>query len=347
MSERPGDLLFEARHLRVTFQTDAGPVPAVRDVSFRVRRGQTLGIVGESGSGKTVSSLAALRLHDPRTTTVAATRLRFADLDLLTLPQRDLRKLRGNRIAVVFQDPMTSLNPYLRIGVQLCEVLTLHRGIPRSQAEELAITLLGQVGLAAAPERMRSYPHELSGGMRQRVAIAMALLCGPDLVFADEPTTALDVTIQAQVLQVMRDQQMRSGMALVLVTHDMGVIAHMADHVLVMYGGLVLESAPVAELFDAPRHPYTVGLLACRPRPHKGRPRHLFAIAGTPPRPQETLSGCVFAPRCGLADARCRRDQPPETQASGPEHLVRCFRAEEVPQWARSQQLAEQEVVLG
>lgn len=347
MSDTPGDLVFEARHLRVTFATDAGPVPAVRDVSFRVHRGQTLGIVGESGSGKTAAALAALRLHDPRSTTVAATRLRFRESDLLTLPAHDLRKLRGNRIAIVFQDPMTSLNPYLRIDVQLCEVLTTHRGMARREAESLATTLLRQVGLAAASERMRCYPHELSGGMRQRVAIAMALLCGPDLVFADEPTTALDVTIQAQVLKVMRDQQLRSGMALVLVTHDMGVIAHMADHVLVMYGGLVLESAPVVELFDAPRHPYTVGLLACRPRPHKGRPPRLLAIAGTPPRPQDLLAGCVFAPRCALADDRCRQEQPPDFPTNTPDHTVRCFRAQEVPRWAQSQQGQGQEVALG
>ena len=347
MTERFGEVIFAAQRLRVTFATDEGPVHAVRDVSFAVRRGQTLGIVGESGSGKTVSCLAALGLHDPRTTTVTADKLHYAQHDLLRMPPSELRKLRGDRLAVVFQDSMAALNPYLRIGVQLCEVLMLHRGLARAEAETLSAALLGQVGIADARERMRSYPHELSGGMRQRVAIAMALLCAPAVVLADEPTTALDVTIQAQVLKLMRDLQMRSGMAMVLVTHDMGVIAHMADHVLVMYGGLVLESAPVDVLFSAPRHPYTAGLLASLPRARGQRPRRLFTIAGVPPRPQEVPVGCVFAPRCGLCEPRCRLQQPPQSVVAD-DHSVRCFRADEVPQWARKQWAARGgEVPLG
>ena len=332
--------VLAVEHLRVTFRTDDGPVPAVEDISFVVHRGQTLGIVGESGSGKTVSAIAALGLHDPRTATVAADGLRLHGRDLLKMPPAELRKLRGDRMSVIFQDPMTALNPYLRIGEQLTEVLRLHRKLPAAQAEAEAAIRLGQVGIPSPEERLRSYPHELSGGMRQRVVIAMALLCQPDLVFADEPTTALDVTIQAQVLQLIRDQQARTGMAVVLVSHDMGVMAHMADDVLVMYGGLVMEAAPVERLFAAPHHPYTVGLLGSLPSTRR-RGQRLFAIAGLPPLPHERPRGCVFAPRCALAIDACRAARPPEFEVA-PGHTVRCVRAAEVPAWAASLGLSRQ-----
>ena len=328
--------VLEVDRLRVTFRTDDGPVPAVEEVSFQVERGQTLGIVGESGSGKTVASLAALGLHDPRTATVTARGLRLNGRDLLQMPRAALRALRGDRMSVIFQDPMTALNPYLRVGEQLAEVLTLHRGVSQREALTQAALMLGQVGISSPEARLRAYPHELSGGMRQRVVIAMALLCGPELVFADEPTTALDVTIQAQVLQLIRDQQTRTGMALVLVSHDMGVMATMADHVLVMYGGLIVESASAVDLFTAPRHPYTVGLLGSLPRLRR-RGERLFAIAGLPPLPQERPSGCVFAPRCALAVAACRAERPAEQGVPGsPDHTVRCIRHAEVPAWAAS-----------
>ncbi len=326
--------VLQVEKLRVTFRTDEGPVVAVEDVSFSVARGRTLGIVGESGSGKTVSSLAALGLLDARSATVQAQALQLQGLDLLTLSPRRLQALRGDRMAVIWQDPMTALNPYLRIGDQLAEVLTLHRGMKKALALQAATAMMTQVGIPAAKERLRAYPHELSGGMRQRVVIAMALLCNPDLVLADEPTTALDVTIQAQVLQLIRMQQERTGLALVLVTHDMGVIAMMADEVLVMYSGLVVEQAPVAELFARPRHPYTVGLLASLPSARKpGEP--LYAIAGLPPLPQDRPPGCVFAPRCALALDACRQARPPAVEIA-PGHTALCIRTDSVPAWASS-----------
>lgn len=314
--------------LAVAFASDRGPVVAVEDVSLAVAKGKTLCVVGESGSGKSVSILAMMGLLDPQRTTVRASLLRLGDVDLLDLPSRTRRALNGDRLAMVFQDPMTSLNPYLSIGTQLTEVLEVHRKLRRVEAEQRATAMLSAVGISAPDRRMRAYPHELSGGMRQRAVIAMALLCQPDVLLADEPTTALDVTIQAQVLQLIQEQQAKTGMAVVLVTHDMGVVAHMADDVAVLYGGLVVERAPVRDLFATPRHPYTQALLASIPAA-ESRGRRLQAIAGTPPSPTARPPGCVFAPRCAFAADVCLTARPHETTlARG--RTVRCFREAEL-----------------
>ena len=312
----------------MTFASDRGPIAAVEDVSLRVAQGRTLCVVGESGSGKSVSILATMGLLDRHRATVRATALRLGAIDLLNLPADQRRALNGDRMAMVFQDPMTSLNPYLRIGTQLTEVLEVHRKMPRALATTRAIAMLHAVGISAPTQRMRAYPHELSGGMRQRVVLAMALLCQPDVLLADEPTTALDVTIQAQVLQLIRDQQAQTGMAVVLVTHDMGVVAHMADDVAVLYAGLVVERASVGDLFAAPRHPYTRALLASIPAT-ESRGHRLQAIAGTPPSPAARPPGCVFAPRCAFAQALCLTARPPEETLAA-DRTVRCFRHAEL-----------------
>ncbi len=319
---------LEVSALAVAFAGDRGPIVAVEDVSLRVAKGRTLCVVGESGSGKSVSILATMGLLDPQRAVVTAQTLRLGDVDLLTLPATQRRALNGDRLAMVFQDPMTSLNPYLRIGQQLTEVLEVHRQLSRQAATAQAVAMLEAVGISAPQARMRAYPHELSGGMRQRVVLAMALLCQPDVLLADEPTTALDVTIQAQVLKLIQDLQARNGMAVVLVTHDMGVVAHMADEVAVLYGGLVVERAAVRDLFTAPRHPYTRALLASIPAAeHRGQ--RLQAIAGSPPSPVARPAGCVFAPRCAFAVPQCQAARPPE-EALADGRTVRCFRHAEL-----------------
>lgn len=340
--------VLEVQRLQVTFRSDDGDIPAVEDVSFSVQRGQTLCIVGESGSGKTVSALAAMGLHDKSQTRISAAVLALHGQDLLTLPDAKLRQLRGNRMAMIFQDPMTALNPYLTIGAQLAEVLILHKKMPRKQALDTSAQMLTDVGIPAAKERLAAYPHELSGGMRQRVVIAMAQLCQPDLLFADEPTTALDVTIQAQVLQLLKTIQKDRGTALVLITHDLSIVANMADQVLVMYGGMVMEQGDVTSLFRDPQHPYTVGLLGSLPSAQK-RGERLFAIAGMPPLPQNRPKGCVFAPRCPLAVDRCAQERPPLLPvAPNSHHLARCFRAEDVPAFASAQRaLRSESAALG
>ena len=319
---------LEIRDLEVHFHSDQGPIAAVENVSLTVQPGKTLCVVGESGSGKSLSILATLGLLDPQRSQVRARKLELQGRDLQKLKPEERRALAGDRLAMVFQDPMTSLNPYLTIGLQLTEVLEVHQQLPRKQAEQQAIAMLTAVGIAAPHTRMRAYPHELSGGMRQRVVLAMALLCQPDVLLADEPTTALDVTIQAQVLQLMQDLQAKMGMAIVLVTHDMGVVAHMADDVAVLYAGLVVERAPVDDLFAAPKHPYTHALLASIPSgvPHGQK---LQAIAGTPPSPLNKPPGCVFAPRCPHVLPACEQARPPE-EFPAPNRTVRCIRHAEL-----------------
>ena len=305
------DPLLEVDDLRVEFKTDDGIVKAVDGVSFHVAPGETLGLVGESGSGKSVTNLALMGLVPQPPGRVTSGRASFRGRDLLTLPARELSDIRGNRIAMVFQDPMTSLNPFLSVADQLTEVTRRHQGLTRQQATKRAIEMLEQVGIPAAARRVFDYPHQFSGGMRQRVMIAMALSCRPDLLIADEPTTALDVTIQAQILELIKDMQQRHGTAVILITHDLGVIANVCHRVHVMYAGRIVEEAGVDDIFYKPRHPYTLGLLQSIPRLNEERGASLTPIEGQPPDLAHLPPGCSFRPRCPYAFARCAREDPP------------------------------------
>jgi peptide/nickel transport system ATP-binding protein len=326
--------LLEVDDLTTYFFTRDGVVRAVDGVSFRVGRGETLAIVGESGCGKSVTSLSIMRLiASPPGRTVRG-RVLFEGRDLLQLPEPEMRKVRGNAISMIFQEPMTSLNPVLTIGHQVAEALVVHRGMSKEQAAQRMIELLRLVKMPEAERRAAQYPHQLSGGMRQRVMIAMALACEPRLLIADEPTTALDVTIQAQILELMRELQQKTGAAIVLITHDLGVVAEMAERVVVMYAGRMVEEATVLELFARPRHPYTRGLLLSIPKlgarnREDGQRTRLAEIAGTVPSLSEPIVGCAFAPRCRYAVARCRSESPPlEEKAS--DHLAACWESERI-----------------
>jgi len=317
--------LVEIAQLRVTFHGDNGRVTrAVDGVDLTVARGATLGIVGESGCGKTVTSLAIMGLL-PRPAAEVSGTVRLEGVDLLRLDDDALRDLRGDRLAMIFQEPMTSLNPAYTIGEQIIETIVRHRGLTRRQARERAIDLLRRVHIASPEQRVDDYPHKLSGGMRQRAMIAMALACDPRLLIADEPTTALDVTIQAQILDLMRELKAASGAAIILITHDLGVVAEVCDEVAVMYAGEIVERAPVDALFERPEHPYTVGLLASIPRLDT-RAKALAAIEGAPPDLASPAVGCRFAPRCPFADARCVSAPPPMVRV-GPGHWSRCIKA--------------------
>jgi peptide/nickel transport system ATP-binding protein len=323
--------LLEVDDLTTHFFTRDGIVRAVDGVSFSVMRGEVLAIVGESGCGKSVTSLSIMRLiASPPGRTVRG-RVLFEGRDLLRLPEPEMRKVRGNAISMIFQEPMTSLNPVLTVGHQIAESLVVHRGLSRERAGERAIELLRLVHIPAPDRRAAQYPHELSGGMRQRVMIAMALACEPRLLIADEPTTALDVTIQAQILDLMRELKQKTGAAIVLITHDLGVVAEMAERVVVMYAGRKVEQAPVAELFARPLHPYTRGLLDSMPRlggngtrATDGRRERLAEIPGTVPSLAEPIVGCAFAPRCAYATARCRTEAPPLEEKAAAHHAA-CF----------------------
>ena len=322
--------LLSVRDLHVQFETEAGRLRAVDGVDFVVDRNEVLGLVGESGSGKTMSSLALLRLI-PRPGRISAGSITFDGQDLLALPDRSMAAIRGRHIAMVFQNPAHSLNPLLSVGAQLTEILRHHTRVGRRTAADRVAALLQLVGLSNPQGRMRQYPHEMSGGMKQRVCIARALLCDPALILADEPTTALDVTIQAQILDLLADLRSRMGTAMVLVTHDMGVVARMADRIVVMYAGRICETAPVRTIFGAPLHPYTVALLesvprADRPSPASGAARTpLPVIAGRLPDPRHPPSGCRFHPRCPEAIPDCARLLPLDTEVA-PGHTVSCIR---------------------
>jgi peptide/nickel transport system ATP-binding protein len=322
--------LLSVEDLRTHFFTRDGIVRAVDGVSFTVARGETLAIVGESGCGKSVTSLSILRLiASPPGRTVGG-RVMFEARDLLRLPVAEMRRIRGDAISMIFQEPMTSLNPVLTIGRQITEVLALHRGMSREDAARRALEMLRLVHIPEAERRIGQYPHELSGGMRQRVMIAMALACEPRLLIADEPTTALDVTIQAQILDLMRELKSRTGAAIMLITHDLGVVAEMAQRVVVMYAGRKVEEAPVADLFARPRHPYTRGLLDSMPKLRaRGEARRLAEIPGTVPSLMEPIPGCTFAPRCPFAAERCRREFPP-LEEKAPGHVAACWYSERV-----------------
>jgi oligopeptide/dipeptide ABC transporter ATP-binding protein len=317
--------LLEVRGLRTEFATDDGSFRAVDGVSFSVEAGRTLAIVGESGCGKSVTALSIMGLVPNPPGRIVAGSVRLDGRELVGAPARDLLDLRGNGMAMIFQEPMTSLNPAFTIGEQIVEGLLRHKPVTRAQARERAIEVLRQVRIPAPEQRLDEYPHKLSGGMRQRAMIAMALACSPRLLIADEPTTALDVTIQAQILELMSTLQQETGTAVILITHDLGVVAQVADEVAVMYAGRIVEQAPVQALFEAPQHPYTIGLLGSIPRLDVERDR-LAAIEGQVPNPLRRPPGCQFSDRCPFAVDRCRAEEPP-LMAMGPAHLSACWRA--------------------
>ncbi|SHH41437.1 ABC transporter ATP-binding protein [Thermosipho atlanticus] len=320
MEKKP---LLEVKNLKTYFYTEDGIVKAVDGVDFEVYPGETLGIVGESGSGKSVTSLSILRLLDPNGEILKDSQIIFEGKNLLELSEDEMRKIRGNDIAMIFQEPMVALNPVFTIGEQIIEAIMLHQDVSKTEARKMAIEMLKKVGIPEPEKRVDEYPHELSGGMRQRAMIAMALSCRPKLLIADEPTTALDVTIQAQILELMRELQKEYGMAIILITHDVGVIAENADRVVVMYGGMVMETADVKELFKEMRHPYTWGLLNSIPRLDIEQDR-LYNIPGIVPDPLHFPPGCRFNTRCEFADERCKKEIPPLYEISKG-HYSRCF----------------------
>jgi oligopeptide transport system ATP-binding protein len=327
MDGRNGHIL-SVKDLRTYFETEDGTVKAVDGISFDLERGETLGIVGESGSGKSVTNLSIIRLIPDPPGKIVSGEILFDGEDIRALPIEQLRRIRGKRIAMIFQDPMTSLNPFMRISKQLMEITQLHLGYTKAQAYEHAVKMLETVGIPDARSRVDSYPHEFSGGMRQRVMIAMALSCEPELLIADEPTTALDVTIQAQILELIKQLKQETGTSVILITHDLGVVAGMTDHIIVMYAGKVFEQSPTRELFACPGNPYTKGLLRSVPDP-TAEQGALYQIPGLPPDVAHLPPGCPFAPRCERAEEICHREFPPFVQLNE-EHFSLCHFAEEV-----------------
>lgn len=315
--------LLEVEELQTAFQSDRNEVISVDNVSYTLKPGETIGIVGESGCGKSVTSLSIMRLLG-KSGRIKNGKIKFEDFDLVQLPEEKLRKIRGNEISMIFQEPMTSLNPVFTIGNQMMEGIKLHLKLNKKEAREYSIEMLKRVGIPRADTIIDEYPHALSGGMRQRVMIAMALSCKPKLLIADEPTTALDVTIQAQILELMKKLRDESGTAIMLITHDLGVIAEMADKVIVMYAGQVVEEADVYTLFDNPKHPYTKGLMASIPHIEYEGNERLEAIPGTVPSLQHMPEGCRFHARCALAIDRCKQEKPPLFSA-GKGHKARCW----------------------
>lgn len=320
--------LLSVRDLRTYFETEDGTVKAVDGISFDLKQGETLGIVGESGSGKSVANLSVMRLIPDPPGKIVSGSVIFHGQDVMKLSPREVRDIRGKQIAMIFQDPMTSLNPFMRVSKQLMEVTRLHLGHTKKEARVHAIKMLEHVGISDASERVDSYPHEFSGGMRQRVMIAMALSCQPELLIADEPTTALDVTIQAQILDLIRTLKAETGASVILISHDLGVVAGMTDHIIVMYAGKVFEQAPTSELFERPGNPYTRGLLRSVPDPTAEQGK-LYQIPGLPPDLAHLPAGCPFAPRCDRVEEICRREFPPFVQLTR-EHYSLCHFAKEV-----------------
>lgn len=323
--------VLEVKNLVTKFKTDGGVITAVDGISFSVEKGRTLGIVGESGCGKSVTSLSVMRLIPSPPGEIASGEILFNGSDLLKLPISEMRKIRGNKISMIFQEPMTSLNPVFTIGDQIREAILLHQHVNKTQANEKVVEMLKLVGIPSPEKRVEDYPHQLSGGMRQRVMIAMALSCNPAVLIADEPTTALDVTIQAQILDLMKKLSKELGMAMMLITHDLGVIAETADDVIVMYAGKVVEQGPVKEIFSNPKHPYTRGLLSSIPtfvasslNEGKVRPR-LETIPGIVPSLLELPKGCRFQTRCPFATEECKAAEP-ELRSIGPSHDIACIK---------------------
>jgi oligopeptide transport system ATP-binding protein len=320
-----GEFLLEIQDLKTYFKVRAGRVRAVDGVSFGVRPGEKVGVVGESGCGKSVTALSIMRLLPKPAGEYAGGGVLFDDQELLDLSEKEMRKIRGGKIGMIFQDPLTCLNPTMTVGKQISEALRIHLKVDKDEAQKRAISLLEQVGIPAAAERINSYPHQFSGGMRQRVMIAIALACNPKLLIADEPTTALDVTVQAQILDLINGVCTDFGTAVILITHDLGVVAGMCDRVVVMYAGKVVETASTEELFANPRHPYTLGLLASVPRLDEKRHARLKTIEGAPPNLIKPPTGCPFMPRCTFARAICRTNPPLDPVEGNSKHLKACW----------------------
>jgi peptide/nickel transport system ATP-binding protein len=318
------DPILEINGLKTSFFTDNGEVPAVDDIDLYVREGEMLGIVGESGCGKSVTSLSIMGLIPKPPGKIVDGQILYEGKNITNLSERKMRSIRGNEIAMIFQEPMTSLNPLFKIGNQLMEALRTHQNISKKAAWNKAVEMLKLVGLPRANELMEDYPHQLSGGMRQRVMIAMAMICEPKVLIADEPTTALDVTIQKQILKLMKDLNQKMNTAIIMITHDLGVVAEVCDRVIVMYSGKVVESADIKTLFNNPKHPYTKGLLASIPDIRK-KSEHLYSIPGNVPKPGSIKKGCRFAPRCEFAFNRCFEEDPELYSFSDNKHDVRCF----------------------
>jgi oligopeptide/dipeptide ABC transporter ATP-binding protein len=325
------ELLLDVRSLQTQFVTAGGVVRAVDGVSWDVRAGETVALVGESGCGKSVSALSIMRLVSAPAGRIVGGEIVFRGRDLLTLSEEEMRQVRGKDIGMIFQEPMTSLNPVLSVGRQLTETVEIHLGMTPAQSRARAIELLSLVGVSDPERRLSQYPHQFSGGMRQRMMIAMALSCNPALVLADEPTTALDVTIQAQILELMKDLSRRLGVAMLMITHNLGVVARYADRVNVMYAGRIVERGTAREIYANPRHPYTLGLLRSVPRLDEPRRAKLQPIPGQPPDLTRLPAGCAFAPRCGYAIERCRREAP-GLEPVGPDHVAACWVARELEQ---------------
>ncbi len=332
------ETLVEVNNLKTYFYTDEGVVKSVDGVTFHIQKGETLAVVGESGSGKSVTSLSIMRLIPSPPGKIVDGTIIFRGRDgnakdITKMSEAEMRKIRGNEVSMIFQEPMTSLNPVYTVGDQIAEAVTLHQNKNRKEAMEVAITMLELVGIPEARRRVTNYPHQMSGGMRQRVMIAMALSCNPALLIADEPTTALDVTIQAQILDLMRKLQREIGMSILFITHNLGVVAEMADRVVVMYGGRVVEEGDVVEIFKAPKHPYTIGLLHSIPRVNHAiaDQKRLEAIPGNVPNPLYLPSGCAFHPRCKFAIDACT-EAVPALEDTGQGHMSRCIRWKELGQ---------------
>ena len=317
------DEILKVEGLKTSFMTSSGEVQAVRGVSFAVHKGEILGIVGESGSGKSVTSMTILRLLAD-TARIKAGAIDFEGKDLTKVSEKEMRAIRGQKIAMIFQDPMSSLNPLVPVGKQVAEIMRVHHPeMKPDQLKQRVLELFEQVRIPEAEKRLKAYPHQFSGGMRQRVMIAMALANRPDLLIADEPTTALDVTIQDQILKQLRSLQQEYGTSIIFITHDLGVVAELCDRVVVMYGGLIMEEAPIEQLFETPLHPYTMGLLASIPGIHKDKGERLQSIAGSPPDMTNPPAGCPFAPRCPYARNICAAECPPYVQAGS--HRAMCW----------------------
>lgn len=326
-----GEKILEVNHLKTYFHTDAGLSKAVNDVSFFVEKGKTLGIVGESGCGKSITSLSIMGLVETPPGEIAGGEIIFEGEDLLKKNEKEMSKIRGKKIAMIFQEPMTSLNPVFTIGQQLIETLMLHEDMTKKQAKERAIEMLKMVKIPLAEKRFHEYPHQLSGGMRQRVMIAMALCCNPELLICDEPTTALDVTIQAQILDLINELKEKTGTSVMMITHDLGVIAEIADDVMVMYAGKIVERATCDQIFEKPMHPYTYGLMQCIPKLDDDDTERLSVIEGMVPSFDDMPKGCAFCPRCKEAREICKQKMPELTEVEG--RMVRCFKYTQ--EWGR------------